>query len=510
MILDDSTDLLGPLFAKLDDLCQLSHSGLLCEELGTVLSVKDGVASICGLQSLGLEDLVQFKNGGLGIAFNLDAESAGIVLLDSSQEIGAGEPVRALGKPLRVPVGRALLGRVLDGAGRPLDAKGDLTVSITREVESTAPPIMDRAAVTAPLQTGIKVVDALVPLGRGQRELILGERQTGKTSLALDTILNQVEAGVACIYCAIGQRDSAVTRAIAELEGAGALENTCLVVARAEDPPGLQYLAPYTATAIAEHFMHKGQDALIVYDDLTAHAVAYRELSLLLRRPPGREAFPGDVFYLHSRLLERATHLRPELGGGSLTALPICSLESDSLSSYIPTNLISITDGQLVLSARLFQKSLMPAVDVGRSVSRVGGHAQLPAYREFVADLRLEYTQFEELEAFSRLDTRLSPQTRAILERGRRIRAILCQDRHALLSATEQIVVISSVMSGMLDKLSLELLPAWESMTLSLLTAHGEDLVETVESGKALSEEQEQSMKDLAQRALQEVVEKDA
>jgi F-type H+/Na+-transporting ATPase subunit alpha len=493
------------LFLAVERLANIPRQEPITHELGTVLSVKDGIATVSGLKNLGLEDLVVFKHGELGIALTLDESQIGVVLLDPGTNISAGSAVKPCRGPLRVPVGAALAGRILDGAGRPIDAGGPLQSGETRDAESPAPPIMDRAPVNKPLQTGIKVIDALIPLGKGQRELIVGERQTGKTSIALDAIINQVDKGVVCVYCAIGQRDSAVTRVISDLERTGALENTCIVVARAEDPPGLQFIAPYTATAIAESFMLRGQDALIVYDDLAAHAVAYRELSLLLRRPPGREAFPGDVFYLHSRLLERSTHLKPELGGGSLTALPICALDSDSLTSYIPTNLISITDGQLVLSSKLFQKGQLPAVDIGMSVSRVGSHAQLPAYREFLADLRLEYAQFEELEAFARFDTRLSPQTLATLERGKRIRAVFSQPRYELLSAAEQVAIFRSALSGHLDTIEPSQVAQWQSHLLQLLAERGSALIEAVNAGSRLSDDHETLLLELTTQALDQV-----
>lgn len=495
---------LAPLFEAIVRLTERERKGPISDEIGAVISVSEGIASLSGLKDIGLEEMVKFEQGELGIALTLDPGTVGVILLDSSINIRAGTAVSRLGTDLRVPVGPHLLGRVVDGACRPTDGRGPVLSHHRRAAESPAPPIMDRAAVNKPLLTGLKVVDSLVPVGRGQRELILGERQTGKTSLALDTILHQKGKGVACVYCAIGQRDSAVTRVLSELERHEALEYTCVVVARAEDPPGLQFVAPYTATAIAEDFMRRGEDALIVYDDLTQHALAYRELSLLLRRPPGREAFPGDVFYLHSRLLERSTHLREELGGGSLTALPICALESDSLSSYIPTNLISITDGQLVLSAKLVQKGALPAVDVGRSVSRVGGDAQLPAYRDFISALKLEYAQFEELEAFARFDTRLSPETLKILERGRRIRAIFRQARYEMLEAAEQIAIFQGAVSGKLDRLPVGQIPLWEKRLVALLHEQGRQIIEEVNSGSRLSSEHRALLDDLIEAAFPE------
>ena len=391
---------------------------LQLREAGTVRYVGQGVARVDGLPGVQLEELVQFSGGALGMAFNLDPQEVGVVLLSGGKTLRAGTQVRRTGQILDAPVGESLLGRVLNPLGRPLDGRPAPRTSQRLPVERPSPPIMDRAPVTVPLQTGLKVVDAVIPIGRGQRELILGDRQTGKTAVALDTIINQQGQDVVCIYCAIGQRGSAVAHLIADLHKHDAMPYTIVVVAAGEDPPGLQYIAPYAATSMAEYFMEQGRDVLIIYDDLTRHARTYRELSLLLRRPPGREAFPGDIFYIHSRLLERATRLRPELGGGSLTALPIVETEAQNVSGYIPTNIISITDGQIYLSPDLFQKGILPAVDVGKSVSRVGGKTQLAAYRAVAGALRLSYSQFEELEAFARFGTRLDEDTHRSIEHG--------------------------------------------------------------------------------------------
>ncbi|MDP3072270.1 MAG: F0F1 ATP synthase subunit alpha, partial [Opitutaceae bacterium] len=344
-------------------------------EVGTIINVSTGIARVSGLPSVGSEELLKFPGGVFGIAFNLDEEEIGVVLLGDYSQLHAGDEVEPTGRVMDVAVGDGLLGRVIDPLGRPLDAGGPVATNQRLPVERPAAPIMDRAPVTVPLQTGLKVVDALIPIGRGQRELILGDRRTGKTAIALDAILNQRDRNVVCVYCAIGQRASAVAKVVASLREKGAMDYTVVVVAEGNDAPGLSYVAPYAATSIAEHFMEAGRDVLIVYDDLTHHARAYRELSLLLRRPPGREAFPGDIFYIHSRLLERATHLNDERGGGSLTALPIIETEAQNISAYIPTNLISITDGQIYLSPSLFELGVLPAVDVGKSVSRVGGKA---------------------------------------------------------------------------------------------------------------------------------------
>jgi F-type H+-transporting ATPase subunit alpha len=400
---------------------------LTAREVGVVVSVATGVAQVSGLPGIGFEELVQFRNGLLGIAFNVDEHSIGVVLLGDNQHLQAGDEVTRTGRVMDVPVGPGLLGRVIDPLGRPLDQAGDLAVTERRPIERPAPAIMDRAPVAVPLQTGLKVVDAMIPIGRGQRELILGDRQTGKTALAVDSIINQRGQDVLCIYCAIGQRASAVAKVIAKLRDSGALEYSVVVCAEGNDAPGLNYVTPYAATSIAEYFMQAGRNVLIVYDDLTQHARSYRELSLLLRRPPGREAFPGDIFYIHSRLLERSTHLSPQRGGGSLTALPIIETEAQDMSGYIPTNLISITDGQVYLSPVLFELGVLPAVNVGQSVSRVGGEAQRPAYRAVAGPLKLAYSQFEELESFARFGTHLDEATARAIDHGRRIRECLKQ-----------------------------------------------------------------------------------
>ena len=429
---------------------------LSADEVGTVTTISQGIATVSGLPGVGYDELIEFPDNLYGIAFNLDQDEVGIVLLGACNHVSAGTEVRRTGRVMDIPVGDGTIGRVLDPLGRGLDEKGPVASSRRLPIERDAPPIMDRAPVTVPLQTGIKVIDALVPIGRGQRELILGDRQTGKTAIAVDTIVNQLGADVVCVYCSIGQRASAVAKVVADLKKSGAMNQTVVIVTEGSDPPGLKYIAPYAATAVAEHFMDKGQDVLIVYDDLTQHARAYRELSLLLRRPPGREAFPGDIFYLHSRLLERATHLGQHLGGGSLTALPIVETEAQNISAYLPTNLISITDGQLYLSPNLFELGVLPAIDVTKSVSRVGGKAQLPAYRTVTGALKLSYAQFEELETFARFGTRLDDQTRRILAHGERIRACLKQPQFHSVTVQEQIVVLLALSAGLFDQVPLE------------------------------------------------------
>jgi len=425
-------------------------------EVGTITSIATGIAKVSGLPGVGFEELVKFPGDVLGIAFNVDEAEIGVVLLGGYWHLHAGDEVERTGRVMDVAVGDGLLGRVIDPLGRPLDGNGPLATSERLPIERPAAPIMDRAPVTVPLQTGLKVIDALIPIGRGQRELILGDRQTGKTAIAIDTILNQRGQNVVCVYCAIGQRASAVAKTVAVLQEKGAMDHTIVVVTEGNDPPGLAYIAPYAATSIAEHFMEAGRDVLIVYDDLTQHARAYRELSLLLRRPPGREAFPGDIFYIHSRLLERATHLRTELGSGSLTALPIIETEAQNISAYIPTNLISITDGQIYLSPSLFELGVLPAIDVGKSVSRVGGKAQRAAYRVVAGDLKLAYAQFEELETFARFGARLDEDTRKIIEHGRRIRACLKQSEFTPVSVPEQIAILLALTAELFDPVPID------------------------------------------------------
>jgi F-type H+-transporting ATPase subunit alpha len=401
-----------------------------------------------------------------------------------------------------VAVGDGLLGRVIDPLGRPLDGYGPVECSERLPIERPAPHIMDRAPVTVPLQTGLKVIDALIPVGRGQRELILGDRQTGKTAIAIDTILNQRGKNVLCVYCAIGQRASAVAKAVANLREKGAMEYTVVVVAEGNDAPGVAYITPYAATSIAEHFMEAGRDVLIVYDDLTHHARSYRELSLLLRRPPGREAFPGDIFYIHSRLLERATHLRQELGGGSLTALPIIETEAQDISAYIPTNLISITDGQIYLSPSLFELGMLPAVDVGKSVSRVGGQAQLAAYRAVAGDLKLAYAQFEELETFSRFGARLDEDTRKTIEHGRRIRACLKQPELAPVPVPAQIAVLLALSAELFDRVPLDQMTDAEQALRKAVADIPAEVCKRLETADKLSDEDRNTIIEIARKSL--------
>jgi F-type H+/Na+-transporting ATPase subunit alpha len=489
-------------FAEIDRALGDFTVQLAPREVGAVTNVANGIAKVSGLPGVGFEELLDFSGGVVGIAFNVDEHEIGVVLLGEYENLRAGDLVERTGRVMDVPVGDELLGRVIDPLGRTLDGRGSLAAGKRLPIERPAPPIMDRAPVTVPLQTGIMVVDALIPVGRGQRELILGDRQTGKTAIALDTILNQRGHDVVCVYCAIGQRASAVAKAVAKLREKGALDYSVVVVTEGNQPPGLAYIAPYAATSIAEHFMEAGRDVLIVYDDLTNHARAYRELSLLLRRPPGREAFPGDIFYIHSRLLERATHLCKERGGGSLTALPIIETEAQNISAYIPTNLISITDGQIYLSPSLYELGMLPAVDVGKSVSRVGGKAQRSAYRVVAGDLKLGYAQFEELETFARFGARLDEDTRKTIEHGRRIRACLIQPEFAPLSVPEQLAVLLALTAGLFDSMPLEHMPDAVRAVHDAAAKIPENVSARFASADRLSDEDRQVVVDVARGAL--------
>jgi len=457
------------------------------KEIGFVTSVTTGIVKVSGLPGAGFEELLKFSGDLYGIAYNVDEDEIGVLLLGDDTLVNAGDEVERTGRVVDIPVGDALMGRVIDPLGKPIDGKGPIADTKRLPVERPAPAIMDRSPVDKPLQTGLKVIDSLVPIGRGQRELILGDRQTGKTSIAIDTILNQRDKNVLCVYCAIGQRLSSVAKVIANLEQAGAMEYTIVLVAQENHSAGLNYIAPYAATSIGEFFMEQGRDVLIVYDDLTHHARSYRELSLLLRRPPGREAFPGDIFYIHSRLLERATHLSDKLKGGSLTALPIIETEAQDISAYIPTNLISITDGQIFLSPTLFESGILPAVDVSKSVSRVGSNAQLPAFKS-ITDLKLQYSQFEELESFARFGTRLDENTQKTIDHGNRIRICLKQNELQPLSVAEQIVILLSLTSGLLDDIAIEKIPDAEAALLKNFKEFPDDVLKRLFADKPMSD----------------------
>ncbi len=477
-------------------------------EVGRITTLSTGIVKVSGLPGVGFEELVKFPGDLYGIAFNVDKEEVGVVLLGEYWHLHTGDEVERTGRVMDVPVGESLLGRVINPLGDPLDGKGPLVFKKRLPIERPSPAIVDRDPVTVPLQTGIKVIDALIPVGRGQRELIMGDRQTGKTAIAVDAIINQHDQKVLCIYCAIGQRAASVAKVVADLREKGAMDYTIVVVTEGNDAPGLHFIAPYAATSIGEYFMEQGRDVLIIYDDLTHHARAYREISLLLRRPPGREAFPGDIFYIHSRLLERSTHLRQELGGGSLTALPIVETEAQNISAYIPTNLISITDGQIYLSPGLFELGVLPAVDVGKSVSRVGGKAQRPAYRLVTGALKLSYSQFEELESFARFGTRLEEHTRKIIDHGRRIRACLRQPASEPIPLPEQIIVLQALTYGLFDAVPLPLMKeAEQALRVAAAEIPGE-MRRRFASSAPFGEEERQYIIELAAKTLEPFMEK--
>jgi F-type H+-transporting ATPase subunit alpha len=459
------------------------------QEIGTVTRVSNGIALVSGLPNAGYDELLSFSNDLYGIAFNLDEEEVGVVLLGEAWRLNVGDDVKRTGRVMDIAVGPELLGRVIDPLGRPLDGNQPPVLRKRLPIERPAPAIIKRSPVTEPLQTGIKVIDALLPIGRGQRELILGDRQTGKTAIAIDTILNQKGKNVLCVYCAIGQKASSVAKTLAVLKNNHAMDYTVVMVTEGNKPPGLDYIAPYAATSVAEFFMEAGEDVLIVYDDLTQHARSYRELSLLLRRPPGREAFPGDIFYLHSRLLERATHLNAKNAGGSLTALPIIETEAQNMSAYIPTNLISITDGQIYLSPTLYDLGVLPAVDVGKSVSRVGGKAQLAAYRNVTSDLKLAYAQFEELENFARFGARLDDDTLSTINHGRHIRAYLSQSESDPLAVVEQITLLLILGQGLFDVVPLSDMPQAQASIRSAIKTMPETLITRLENAHSMTDE---------------------
>ncbi len=453
--------------------------------VGTVLQVGDGIARVYGLEKCMASELLEFEDGTIGIALNLEEDNVGVVLMGEGRKIQEGSTVRATGRIAQIPVGPAFLGRIVDALAQPIDGKGEIKSSENRLLESPAPGIIKRKSVYEPLQTGITAIDAMIPVGRGQRELIIGDRQTGKTTVAIDTILNQKGKGVVCIYVAIGQKASSVAQIVDTLRTRGALEYTIVVAANANEPAALQFLAPYTGCTLGEYVMYTGltlpgsdklvNSALLVYDDLSKQAVAYRQMSLLLRRPPGREAYPGDVFYLHSRLLERAAKLSPELGEGSLTALPIIETQAGDVSAYIPTNVISITDGQIFLDSGLFNSGLRPAIDAGISVSRVGGAAQTKAMKKVAGKLRLELAQFSELEAFSQFASDLDKATQAQLARGQRLREILKQPQYSPLSVAEQVGIIYAATNGFLDDVDVKQIVPFKQQFLQYLSKNVPD-----------------------------------
>ncbi len=458
------------------------ESKIEMQETGTVILVGDGIARVYGLRACMASELLEFEDGSFGMAQNLESETVSVALLSDTNDIHEGSKVRRTGRVVSVPVGDALLGRVVDALGQPIDGKGPIATTETRPIESEAPGIIERKSVSVPLQTGIKAIDSMIPIGRGQRELIIGDRQTGKTEIAVDTIINQKNTDVICIYVAIGQKNTAVVQLANELTKAGAMEYTIIVSASASETAPLQYVAPYSGCAMAEYFMEQGKDVLIIYDDLSKHAIAYRALSLLIRRPPGREAYPGDVFYLHSRLLERAACVAPEYGGGSITALPIIETQAGDVSAYIPTNVISITDGQIFLETELFHAGIMPAINPGISVSRVGGSAQLKAMKKVSGELKLLYAQYRELQSFAQFGSDLDEDTKNRLALGERIVEVLKQKRNAPVRVGCQVAIVYAVINGYLNDVAVNKVSEYEEKLFELLEADYSNLLERFES----------------------------
>ncbi len=465
--------------------------------VGVVTEVGDAIANIHGLSGVQLTELLEFPGGVIGMAMNLEEDSVSAVILGDDKEIAEGNEVRSTGRIAEVPVGETVIGRVMNALGEPIDGRGAITSSESRPVEKVAPNVVSRQAVNTPMQTGIKAIDSMIPIGRGQRELIIGDRSTGKSAIAIDTIINQKGGDLICIYVSIGQRVAKVAATVAQLEEHGAMEHTIVVAANASDPVALQYLAPYTGCAIGEYFMDQGKDVLIIYDDLSKHAWAYRQLSLLLKRPPGREAYPGDVFYLHSRLLERAARLSPELGGGSITALPIIETQAGDVSAYIPTNVISITDGQIYLETDLFNSGTRPAVNVGLSVSRVGGSAQTRAMRKVAGQLRLDLAQYRELVTFAQFGTDdLDDATRTRLERGQRISEVLKQAQYVPLPMNNQVVVLYAAINGFMDQVPVDTVKQWESNFIAFMSSNHSEILESISTNADINEETETKLKE--------------
>ena len=469
-------------------------------EVGTVIQVGDGIARVHGLENAMANELLEFENGVFGLALNLEESNVGVVILGPYSEIREGDEVKRTGQIMQVPVGNALLGRVVNPLGQPVDGKGPVETTEFRPVENNSPGVIDRKSVHEPMQTGIKAIDSMVPIGRGQRELIIGDRQTGKTAIAIDTIINQKGNGVKCIYVAIGQKQSTVVNVVETLRRHGALDYTIVVTAAASDPSPLLYIAPYAGVAMGEYFMYKGEHVLIIYDDLSKQAAAYRELSLLLRRPPGREAFPGDVFYLHSRLLERAAKLSDELGGGSITALPFIETQASDVSAYIPTNVISITDGQIFLESDLFYSGQRPAVNVGISVSRVGGSAQIKAMKKVAGTLRLDLAQYRELQAFSQFGSDLDKSTQARLTRGSRMMEILKQGVNQPLVVELQVVSLYAAVKGYLDDIPLSDVRRFESEFLAFIQHQHDDVLQSIRDTKDLTADNEAKLKEVIEQ----------
>ncbi len=470
-------------------------TSLIGEKVGRVVEVFDGIARVSGLSDVKASEMVNFASGAVGVALNLEEDSVGVIVLGDFSKIKEGEEVKSTGKILEIPVGDAQIGRVLNVLGEPIDGRGAVKADKQYPIERVASGVITRQSVTQPVQTGIKAIDALIPIGRGQRELLIGDRQTGKTAIAIDTILNQKGQNLICVYVSIGQKDSKLRKIEARLRDAGAMEYTIIVSAGASEPAALSYLAPYAGVSIAEYFMDKGQDVLIIYDDLSKHAVAYREISLLLRRPPGREAFPGDVFYLHSRLLERACRLNKDYGGGSITALPIIETQAGDITAYIPTNVISITDGQIFLETDLFYKGVRPAVNVGNSVSRVGSSAQIKAMKKVAGTLKLDLAQFRELEAFSQFGSDLDEATRKTLDRGRRAVELLKQLQYSPVVVEKQVVIMYALTRGYLDDVAVDRLKEFESGLVDYVSSHAKNFMAEIREKGMWSDPEEENLK---------------
>ena len=475
-------------------------------ETGVVILVGDGIAKVSGLDQCMAGELVEFPNGSFGMAQNLEEDTVSVIILGTDQGIKEGDTVKRTGRVVSVPVGEALIGRVVNALGEPIDGKGAVSAAAYRPIESPAPGIIEREHVNTPLQTGIKAIDSMIPIGRGQRELIIGDRQTGKTTIATDTIVNQKGKNVICIYVAIGQKRSTVAQVVETLTLSGAMEYTIVVSATASELAPMQYIAPYTGCTMGEYFMYQGKDVLVIYDDLSKHAVAYRAISLLIRRPPGREAYPGDVFYLHSRLLERAAHLSPAKGGGSLTALPIIETQAGDVSAYIPTNVISITDGQIFLESELFNSGIMPAVNPGISVSRVGGDAQIKAMKKVAGSLKLLYSQYRELQSFSQFGSDLDADTKARLALGERIVAVLKQKNNAPVEAAHQVCILYAVIHGYLNQVEVARIPEFEQRLYEFMDNRHSDVLDAIRTTGKLEKDTEEALKAALSELLVEFV----
>ncbi len=459
------------------------------EKVGTVLEVGDGVARVSGLSDIMASEMVEFSDGTMGVVLNLEEDRIGVVVLGEDKNIKEGDMVKSTGRILSVPVGENMIGRVINPLGQAIDGKEEIKTDKFYPIEKIAPGVITRQSVSQPVQTGIKAIDAMIPIGRGQRELIIGDRQTGKTAVAIDTIINQKGQSIICIYVAIGQKESKIARIVAELQKRGAMDYTIVVVAGASDPAAFSYIAPYSGCAIGEYFMDQGKDVLVIYDDLSKHAWAYRQISLILKRPPGREAYPGDIFYLHSRLLERSAKLNKDFGGGSLTALPIIETQAGDVSAYIPTNVISITDGQIYLEADLFYKGIRPALNVGLSVSRVGSAAQIKAMKKVAGKLRLDLAQFRELEAFAQFGSDLDEKTRAQIERGRRTVEILKQDQYSPMPVENQVAILYALTNGFLDDVAVEKIKNWENDFQKFMKAEKKEVLKLIADKKELTDD---------------------